>query len=118
MADRQLEVLEKCAALLNVQAADLGDKVNLVVTAANEEMRVGQLFMSPLGRRVIVGPLTREEFDIARRYNAAVREQCQRPDFRYVAQGERPDSLRDTGQRGVGDPSPDCDRYYLCRALE
>ncbi len=113
----QQEVLVKCAAALGVTVSALGYATNLSTVAVTEEMQAGQLFVAPIGRRSIVCSLTREEYDLARQFNAAVREKERRPDLRYLSEGERPDLLRDTGKR-LKEPPAGCKYYYLCRAID
>jgi hypothetical protein len=107
--------VKKCAAALGMDPGDLGYEVNLTVIAVNEALLPGQVLMVPTGRRAVVCPLTREEFDAVREYNARIRRSLGRPKLKWYTEGDRPDALRAMGQ--PDDPPPNCDHYYLCREV-
>lgn len=111
-------MLEKCAAALRVNPADLY-KVNVTALACDEDMQPGQMLATPVGRRVVVLSLTRQEYDVVRQFNAACRAEKGLPDrlCQLFVEGDRPNLLRDTGQH-VAEPPQHCNRYYLCRNLD
>lgn len=108
-----LAILEKCAVALGCRTEDLVYRVNLIVVASSEEMMPGRVLNTPAGRKSVVMPLTREEWDVCRQFNRFMQERQGRGPARWRCAGERADIMRDAPELPEEPPAEYW--HYLCR---